>query len=148
MNTLIEAGFALEVVDSWPPVAKEYLFFSQIETAYRLETAPLFLVDFSVGDLFELSFFEKSHDVKSWTHLEKSQRSTIWLKAFDGDPIEDVLDCLKSYGCNVERLEKFNLCSIDIPVECSEENINRCISRLDDDAVAFPSFRHGRDLAS
>lgn len=142
-NDLHEFAFRLKVEDGWPPVSVEALYFLRTtDGAFQLKSAPFFLKDFSVDDVFLIE--AENAVVTSWKRISRSARSTVWLQADEGIDIEDVLDDLKRAKCNVERLRNFGLFSIDVPPECSEAFLDECLDRLPGDgvAVAFPSFRH------
>lgn len=138
-----ELIFKLETDDGWPPVVKECIVYSDCELGCQVEVAPLFIKDLSVGDVIKV---DKGvfGDVISWEHVERSNRSTVWIMVYGDYSIEKFLDALKSFGCNVERFEEYQYFAIDVPPECSAERLDECLEGLDEDrsAVAFPSFRH------
>jgi len=139
-----EFVFDLQVEDGWPPVAKEGLHFTPISAGYRLETAPFFVSDLSVGDVLKIDP-GPTGNVLGWRRLRRSKRSTVWIKAEEGVSVESVLDQLKALMCNIERLRQFNYYAVDVPEECSAEQLDECLDQLDSDSVfvAYPSFRHG-----
>lgn len=60
--------------------------------------------------------------------------------------IIDVIECLKKLKCNVTEFERYRYFSIDVPVECSVEQLDSCLGVFNEEqaSVAFPSFRHDK----
>lgn len=135
--------FTLKVEDGWPPVAKEGLVFSKVEGGFRLEVAPLFVKDLSVGDVLDLKAAD-ADQVLSWKHVSASRRSTVWVMDFGDRELPNVLAELKGMGCNLERLNSFNYVAVDVPESASAELVMQCLDRLDEESapVAYPSWRH------
>ena len=126
-------SFNLDVVEGWPPVAVEGLVFTNAGVnCYALEVSPFFIKDLSVGDVLNI---ETSADgfVSKWTHEFKSLRSTIWIMDW-GDPnLEMVVAHLLSKKCNVERFKQYKYLSLDIPSECSREELEFWLDKLDEE---------------
>jgi hypothetical protein len=138
-----ELMFVLDVDDGWPPVAKECMVSTATETGYRIEVPPLFIKNLAVGDVITVELNEEG-DVTNWSHVEESKRSTVWIMVHGDYSITDAIDCLKKLKCNVEEFEQYRYFSIDVPEECSLEQLDACLSALDDEkaSIAYPSFRH------
>lgn len=138
-----ELMFLLDVEDDWPPVAKECLACTVVSSGYRIEVPPFFLKEMSVGDVITVKR-DLHGDVVSWTHLEKSSRSTLWLMVYGDYSAQGVIEDLKRLGCNIEDLKQFQYFSIDVPEGCSIADLDHCLDALDEEssALAYPSFRH------
>lgn len=136
--------FDLKVEDDWPPVAVEGLPCTEIPGGYRVETAPLFVKNLSAGDEISVSRSPAGH-VCEWSHLRKSDRTTIWLLriAKPGD-VGTALDELRRMNCNTAQLPEYGSYAIDVPGTCSISDVDAVLARLDQSqiAIAYPSFRH------
>lgn len=143
---MVELLFPLSADEGWPPVSKECLIFSKCSDGYRLEVPPFFIKDMSVGDIISVEEGEDGN-VINWRHVEKSGRTTIWIKVSGEVSIEDILDRLRILKCNVERFTEFKYFSIDVAAECPISSVDDLIDSLNEEevAVAFPSFRHDED---
>ncbi len=143
---MMELLFSLNVEDGWPPVSKECLVVTKCSNGYRLEVPPFFIKDLSVGDVISVELNEEG-DVNNWMHVEKSARTTIWIKVNGEGSIEDILRQMKKLECNIERFTEYNYFSVDVAEECEISSIDDCIDSLNEEevAVAFPSFRHDDD---
>lgn len=143
-NQVLSFTFPLFVEDGWPPVAAESLPFLRAEGGFRLQAAPLFIKDMSVGDLLNITFGPENV-VESWNHIHRSARSTIWLlRLKETTEISTALEKMRSLGCNTVKVETFGCYSIDVPEEVSILDVDLILDALDTDAVgvAFPSMRH------
>lgn len=131
--------FSLLVEEDWPPVQVESLPTKKVEGFFEVIVPPFFLQDLSCGDIITV---RKNNDrVTSWSHIYKSQRSTIWLLDNNSyEQLEVYLENLKNLGCNIERLEKIGLFSIDVPENIDVEEIINYLEE-EDVAVAYPSYR-------
>jgi hypothetical protein len=141
---MVELHFVLDINDGWPPVAIEGLLCSAVEGGFRVEAPPLFIKKLSVGDIISVSQ-DSAGNVFSWVHVEKSNRTTIWLlRIAKTDSIDGVLQKLSSLKCQSVQLPQYGCYSIDIPEECSIANVDACLEELDKSciAIAYPSFRH------
>lgn len=140
---MTELLFVLDVDDGWPPVAKECLLCTVFESGYRVDVAPLFIKDLSVGDVISVERNEED-DVVAWSHVEKSKHSTVWIMAHGDYSIDDAIECLKNLKCNVEELEQYRYFAVDVPEECTSEELDACLDALDSEkaSTVFPSFRH------
>jgi hypothetical protein len=138
--------FQLDVEDGWPPVAAEVMECTLVDKSFRIESAPLFLKGLSVGDLIIAAPDEEGR-VWDWEHLAKSDRTTIWLArlspAAQGE-IDATLSKLRALGCNITSSQMLGCFAVDVPADCSIEEVDGCLATLAPDrvAVAFPSFRH------
>ena len=135
--------FQLEVCDGWPPVAKESIPVKEDGKNYKILVPPFFIKNLSVGDVISVAL-EDQGDVVHWQHAAMSQHSTIWLRTRGKNDISDSIECLKSLGCNIERLEQFCLFAIDVPEGACFDKIDDCLDTIPEDAadIVFPSFRH------
>lgn len=135
--------FQLNVVDEWPPVAKESMAVEDVSTGHMVIVPPFFLHDMSVGDVIDVDR-DGAGVVVDWRHVTKSRRSTVWVLAKSGANIEPVLDKLKALGCNIERFEEVRYFAIDVPETCSLEALDDCLDAVAEDeaAIVFPSLRH------
>lgn len=140
---MTELMFVLDVEDGWPPVAKECMVGTSFKGGYRIEVPPLFVKNLSRNDVIAVDQNEEG-EVVTWTHIEKSGHSTVWIMAHGDHSIIDVIECLKGLKCNVAEFEQYRYFSIDVPAECSAEHLDACLDMLNKDeaSVAFPSFRH------
>src|SRR3569623_1501616 len=119
-----ELTFRLAVEGEWPPVGVEALPCSLVEAGYRIEDAPLFIIDLSVGDVISVKLDEDGY-VSSWEHVEKSTRTTIWLlRIGDADNIDGVLKDLRALCCNTVRLSQHGRYAIDVPAECAIADVD------------------------
>jgi hypothetical protein len=142
MTTFLQ--FPLDVEDEWPPVGSESLPFEQLAKGYKCLSAPLFVKDISVGDVLDVET-DRDGFVSFWTHLERSNRSTVWLLRLQGDPpIELCLQSLRSLGCNTTGVDSFGCYSIDVPPSLKMSDADQILDELDPElvAIAFPSLRH------
>jgi Domain of unknown function (DUF4265) len=140
----VSLSFPLKVEDGWPPVAVECLPFEKTSEGYRALVSPLFVEDLSVDDMIKADV-DDEHQVNSWTHIHRSNRTTIWLlRLKTPNQIEDVLSRLQELGCNSGRFETGGCYTIDVPAVVSMHDVDAVLSDLDsrDVAIAFPSMRH------
>jgi hypothetical protein len=125
-------------------VAVECLPFEQTADGFRALVPPLFVKDLSVGDIISVEKGEEDL-VKSWRHLCRSNRTTIWLLRLRQTPqIESALAELRDLKCNTVGLDSAGVYSVEVPEEISMPKIDAVLEKLDSDfcAVAFPSMRH------
>ena len=143
-TAMTELIFRLEVDDGWPPVMKECLVCTVGPSGYRVDVPPFFIKGLSVGDIISVNC-DESGDVLSWSYVDRSGRSTVWIMVFDEYSIAEAAKCLRGLGCNVEELRQLQYFSIDIPEQCSLESFDKCMDAIDEEkvAVAYPSLRHG-----
>jgi hypothetical protein len=140
----ISFSFPLQVEDGWPPVAVEGLPFEQTADGFRVLVAPLFVKNLSVGDVISIET-EADDLVKSWHHVIRSKRTTIWiLRLQDSNQIAAALTELRALGCNSVGLDSAGSYSVDVPEKVSMHRVDAILSKLDSDlsAVAYPSMRH------
>lgn len=138
----IELSFDLKANDDWPPVPKECLILSRNSTGCRVEVAPFFRGGISVGDTLQI--IEDGHgNVLSWTHVEKSSRSTVWVMFLGEYSYADEMHSIQELGCNVEELKSFRYISIDVPEASLLEKVDACLEHLNEKqvAIAYPSLR-------
>jgi len=146
---MTELMFVLDVEDGWPPVAKECMVSTACEGGYRIEVPPLFVKNLSRGDVIAVDRNEDG-EVIAWTPVELSQHSTVWIIVHGNHSIDDVIERLKQLNCNVAEFEQYRYFSIDVPPECSVEQLDSCLDALSEEeaSVAFPSFRHEQGTES
>ncbi|MGR9116094.1 MAG: DUF4265 domain-containing protein [Gammaproteobacteria bacterium] len=140
----IELHFLLDIDDDWPPVSLEGIPCTQVEDGYRVDVPPLFVKGLSVGDVIKVTQNTEG-EVMSWEHVQKSDRTTIWLlRIAETQEIEKVLERLHKLKCKTVQLPQYGCYSIDVPAECPLQDIDACLASLDSSrvAVAYPSFRH------
>ena len=141
---MTELNFALDVEDGWPPVAIECIPYTGTGGGYRIDAAPLFVKNISVGDVISVEEVSPEN-VTAWTHVSRSKRTTIWLLRM-GEPhdIPNILEELRSLDCNTLQLAQLGCYSVDVPAECPIAKVDACLARLDKSrvAIAYPSFRH------
>jgi hypothetical protein len=136
--------FSLEVEDEWPPVGSESLPFEKVSRGYKCLSVPLFVRELSVGDVIAINQDEDGF-VNSWSHLQKSERSTIWLLRLQDDPpIKTCLNALRSLQCNTTGVDSFGCYAVDVPPSLPMSDVDGVLEMLDSDlvAIAFPSMRH------
>jgi len=139
-----EMGFALEQRNKlWPPFAVEWIWCGDFEGDHLIINAPFFVKGLSVGDVIRVTQNDDGHVVR-FQPIERSSRSTLWIKAFQPDGISDALERLRALGCNIEALAQYNYFAIDVPAETAIVDVDRIVAAMGKDAIehAFPSFRH------
>lgn len=143
---MAEIYFSLDIDNGWPPVAIECMDCIPVDGGFQIRVPPFFLKNLSVGDVIEVTRDEHAN-VVAWKHKIRSRRSTIWIMLFGSRSIESALDCLKSMQCNIERFVEYKLFSIDIPAECSLDEVDACLAGIEaeDVAIVYPSLRHEAD---
>lgn len=109
----MDLEFPLEVDDGWPPVAVECIPCAEEQGSWRVQVAPLFVKDLSVGDLLEATLDDRR--VTAWSHRERSAHTTIWLTRIADGADVTVLDELRALGCGVCTAEQLGMRSIDVP---------------------------------
>jgi len=136
-------NFLLDIDDGWPPVVKECMECLDRKNGYQIQMPPLFMKDLSVGDVVEVGFDDEG-DVVSWFHIERSERSTVWIMGSSDYSVSEAIEGLKKMGCNIVEFEDYRYFSIDVPAECLVERLDECLNSLDGErvSIAFPSFRH------
>ena len=140
----ISLQFPLDREDDWPPAGNESLPFDKLSDGYRLLVAPLFINNLSVDDIIDV-VEDDNRFVKSWNHIRKSQRTTVWLlRLAEDNQIDVALEELQSLGCNTVGLPLFGCYAADVPEEISMSDVDAVLRMLDSNrvAVAFPSMRH------
>ena len=145
LKRMVELSIILKVEDGWPPIAVECLPCTLVEEGARVEAAPLFVKDLSVGDVISVEQdFEGK--VVAWEHVSKSNRTTIWLlrTAKSESDIDGILRALRSIKCNTVQLNEYGCYSIDVPESCPIEEVDALLAKLNQACVgiAYPSFRH------
>jgi hypothetical protein len=142
-----ELSFRLDAEDGWPPVAVEHIPCSMEEGHYRVVSPPLFVKEISVGDFISANL-DDAGMVSAWKHLEKSNRTTMWvLRLAESDEISGLMKYLRSLGCHTVQLKQYGCYAVDIPGEVSMKNVDSWVGSLDSDktAVVFPSFRYAEE---
>ena len=140
----VSLQFPFDVEDGWPPVGSESLPFDRLSIGYKCLSPPLFVKNLSVGDIIEI----KEDDVgfiSHWSHLHKSDHSTIWLlRLKNSPPIEAALQALRALRCNTTGVDSFGCYAIDVPQSLSLSSVDIVLDELDPEsvAIAFPSIRH------
>lgn len=130
--------------DDWPPVSVESLPFQETGGYYQAIDPPLFIKDLSAGDVIAATIGDDKL-VKSWHHVQRSHRTTIWLLAIKPGPqIDQCLQILRGLECNTVGSEALGCYAIDIPENVPIDQIDAALNGLDRNvvAVAFPSMRH------
>lgn len=135
--------FALEIEDGWPPVAAECLPCSNDEEGLLIEAAPLFIKGVSVGDVIQV-ICEESGQVMDWSHISKSDHSTIWLMAFGNFSLDEPMTKLRANGCHTNNLSAYGIASVDVPASTSAAAVDEVLGSYSKDqlAIAYPSWRH------
>ena len=137
-----ELLFVLQVEEGWPPVGKEGLNCTVCKGGYRVDVPPFFIKDLSVGDVITVQR-NGAGDIVAWSHVRKSQRSTVWILVNGDESIEDAIECLKRLQCNIERFTQYRYFAVDVPEECPVTSLDECLDSIGERArVVFPSFRH------
>lgn len=73
--------------------------------------------------------------------------TTIWLArllpAAQGE-IDAALSKLRALRCDITSSQMLGCFAVDVPADCSIEEVDRCLATLAPDrvALAYPSFRH------
>lgn len=140
----VELLFPLAINDDWPPVSVEGLPCIEEGDVYKIDSPPLFIKGLSVGDRIKAEY-DKEYQVVSWTHKEKSDRSTIWiLRKNSNFDLDSILSSVRIEGCNTVYLRQYGIASVDVPGDVSMSVIDEIFERFnsDDFAVAYSSFRH------
>jgi hypothetical protein len=141
---ILSLQFNLDIEDDWPPVSIESLPFEKMDDGYKCLEAPLFVKDLSVGDVISVEE-DGINGVKSWVHLQKSGRTTIWiLRISETDEIDTALKQLRLLDCNTVGLPQFGCYAVDVPQEVSISDVDSVLEKMSSDRVviAFPSMRH------
>ena len=135
--------FSLAVNDGWPPVAAEGIPCFRQGNGFRVRVPPFFIKDLSVGDVIEVHSKE-DEQVLSWSHITRSDHSTVWVMTFGDVPIESQLSQLLQAGCNLERYPGNHLFAVDMPPSVPATLLDECFGSFGEDeiAVAYPSWRH------
>jgi len=144
LDPTVVLKFPLQVEDGWPPVAVEALPFEPTDRGYRALVAPLFVKDLSVGDII-LATLEDDNLVDSWSHVQRSGRTTVWLlRQTKTNQIDPALAALRALGCNSVRLDSAGCYAIDVPETVTIRDVDSVLNSLDSSvvAIAFPSMRH------
>lgn len=144
-DALISLIFPLDVEDDWPPVASESIPFAVCVGGYRALAAPLFVKDLSVGDVITADLAE-ANLVKSWQHVVRSGRTTVWLLRLRGgnNRIDQTLAELRAMGCDTVDFGEMGCYSVDVPETLKIDQVDEVLALLDESSVgvAFPSMRH------
>lgn len=139
-----EVGFNVDVNDEWPPVGVEFLWLAISSNGYQVLTAPFFLKDLSVGDILTIDLEQKGGQrfALSWSHLEKSSRSTVGVMIDEGVKIDDFLVAIEEAGGRISHLEQFNIYCLDLPQDFDMKPIDDMEEELGDSIeIIYPSFR-------
>lgn len=137
--------FPLDVEDGWPPVATESLPFHKVVDGYVAMVPPLFVKNLSVDDIIDLQVEHGSGLVRSWHHVKKSGRTTVWLlRLRRTNTIDTVLAELRRLRCNTSGLDDAGAYAVDVPESVPISSVDAALAHLDSDCVAtaFPSMRH------
>jgi hypothetical protein len=144
MNMIISAQFQLLIENEWPPVGSEALQFEKTEKYYKCVSVPLFVKQLSVGDIISFTISDNGF-VKSWSHISKSNNSTIWILRLDGNQsIDSCLAELRLLQCNTAGIDEFGCYAVDVPDFVQIADVDFILNSLDENLVgiAFPSMRH------
>ncbi|MBI5270773.1 MAG: DUF4265 domain-containing protein [Burkholderiales bacterium] len=125
-------------------MAVESMPFRKVPAGYQAQAAPLFVKDLSVDDVIAVDLGDEN-TVKSWRHIARSARTTIWLlRLKQPHGIDAALTKLRQLGCNSVALDVAGCYAVDVPGSISMEKVDAILRSLDGDTVAtaFPSMRH------
>jgi len=143
-SDVVSLAFPLEVKDGWPPVGVECLPLVPVGAGYKLLQAPLFIKDLSVDDVLQIQLGDPE-TAMSWSHLQRSERSTVWLlRLAPTGQVEESLAALRRLGCSTTSLDAAGCHAVDVPAEISIGRVDEILRSLNESevAVAFPSMRH------
>jgi hypothetical protein len=141
----VEIPFALAVKDGWPPVSVEHLPCVVVANGYRIATPPLFVRGISLDDVVQCELAPGNGCAFSFTHVEKSDHTTIWLAGQRAlGAIEAALPQLQALGCWTVRCDAFGVFAVDVPGAVAMERVEAVFDALEaaGAAIAIPSFRH------
>jgi hypothetical protein len=139
-----ELLFPLDAEDGWPPVSIEALPVKERDHGFAILSAPLFITNISVDDVIA-PICDDEGIVRRWSHIERSNHSTIWLlRLRQTNEIENCLTNLRALGCDTVGLTDIGCYAVDVPSGVPISEVDRFLNNLDEDhvAVAFPSMRH------
>lgn len=138
-----DVAFSIEVEDGWPPFSIENLPCTILNKGIQIDAPPLFIKNLSVGDV--ICTEDALGVVKSWSYIEQSKRTTVWIGVTDYELDLDVcLDKLMQLSCNIIKMKNYGCYSVDVPETCDINKVDEVLAQFKNDNlfVAFPSFRH------
>jgi len=118
--------------------------FEQSADGLEALVPPLFLKDLAVGDVITADLDDEGW-VSSWSHVKRSDHSTIWLLRMGEDPERALcLEAVRALGCDTAGSDQLGSYAIDVPGSIPIPAIDDILARLDrgSTAVAFPAMRH------
>ena len=140
MTNMVKLGCILKQNDGWPPYDIEHLWFEKDGSIYRLKNFPMYVKGIAFDDVVNLTF-DDDGNVVSWTEVESSGNSLVWIYEKDKT---DVVDRLSALGCGVESGENMKLYAVNVPKGIKASDIDNIIIPLEDIdkiSVAFPVDR-------
>jgi hypothetical protein len=135
--------FALDPEDGWPPVGAESLPFELSSEGARLLVPPLFVKGLAVGDRIEVTA-TLNEQVAGWSVVSEAGHSTVWLMAFGGLELEELLSKARGMGCSTSIFPTKVLAAIDLPPTVAGQELDDLLAPYGEDqlAVAYPVWRH------
>ena len=150
MTTTISLTFPLDPDDGWPPVGGECLPFWPVGDDFEATVPPLFVKDLSVGDVIRVSRDPVNKEVVAWSHVVRSDNTTIWLLRLAPFDLDETLARLRETDCSTASLAQLGVHAVNVPAHVPIARVDAILSTLDEDqvAVAFPSMRHPEPSAA
>ncbi len=140
----MKVTFELEIDDADPPpVSTETLHCEMANGGLRVLNTPFFISDLSYGDVI-LVLERNGEEVTRWSHLARSDHSTVWLLCTGAEAPTTFLKTLSNLGCRYEGMQQLRLYSIDVPPTVSGPEVDACLSDVPpgEFELAYPSWRH------
>ncbi|WP_047393563.1 DUF4265 domain-containing protein [Chitinibacter sp. ZOR0017] len=146
---MVKLGFALDVVDEWPPIATEYVWCNELDGEFELLSPPVYIKGLACGDRFTAMPDPVNSLVFEFVVTKESGNSLIWIMNDNEAQFKEFEASFNVLKCSIVRFDEFNHFSIHVPKEVDSLAINLLANRLEEAglAVAFPVWRHDAETA-
>lgn len=132
--------------DGWPPYSVEWLWISDVESHFKVLSAPFFIKYLAAEDEISINKYNQDGYAEDWTLIKSSGNSVMWISDLGEGDLSDVLNELRLIGCNTAVLGELSHATIDIPYSVTKLQIDGILNDLEGKkyAIAFPCDRQAR----
>lgn len=125
MTNEVKILFEVECIDS-DEIEIESMWAIPQKEGYKIDNIPFYAKNVALNDIVTAEEIEG--DLYAGEVLFPSGHSTVRIYFFDTESIRDVIDTLKTQGCDAEISDNPNLVAIDIPAKINYSEIREYLN--------------------